>query len=93
MIASLYLTHKFPMKSLCQNVKFDSDLLHKYDQPVPRYTSYPPATELTENFDESLFRGAIAAGNYKKHRYRSIATFLFVKKPVISVVATPLLLS
>jgi oxygen-independent coproporphyrinogen-3 oxidase len=51
------------MKSLCQNVKFDSDLLHKYDQPVPRYTSYPPATELTENFDESLFRGAIAAGN------------------------------
>ena len=54
------------MKSLCQNVKFDSDLLHKYDQPVPRYTSYPPATELTENFDESLFRGAIAAGNYKK---------------------------
>ena len=54
------------MKSLCQNVKFDSDLLHKYDQPVPRYTSYPPATELAENFDESLFRGAIAAGNYKK---------------------------
>lgn len=54
------------MKSICQNVTFDSDLLHKYDQPVPRYTSYPPATELSDNFDESLFRSAIAAGNYKK---------------------------
>ena len=52
--------------STSQAVKFDINLLHKYNQPVPRYTSYPPATELSENFDEMDFRGAIASGNLQK---------------------------
>ncbi|HBB34011.1 MAG TPA: oxygen-independent coproporphyrinogen III oxidase [Cyanobacteria bacterium UBA8803] len=47
-------------------VQFDSILLRKYDQPLPRYTSYPPATQLTPEFDEVDFRAAIAVGNYKK---------------------------
>jgi oxygen-independent coproporphyrinogen-3 oxidase len=47
-------------------VQFDSTLLRKYDQPVPRYTSYPPATELKPEFEEVDFRAAIAVGNYKK---------------------------
>jgi oxygen-independent coproporphyrinogen-3 oxidase len=47
-------------------VQFDPDLLRKYDQPVPRYTSYPPATELTPEFEEVDFRAAIAVSNYKK---------------------------
>ncbi len=47
-------------------VQFDSTLLRKYDQPVPRYTSYPPATELKPEFEEIDFRAAIAVGNYKK---------------------------
>ncbi|MEC4895012.1 MAG: oxygen-independent coproporphyrinogen III oxidase [Oscillatoria sp. PMC 1051.18] len=51
------------MKLLSQKVKFDSDLLIKYDKPLPRYTSYPPATELKENFTETDFHNAIAAGN------------------------------
>lgn len=46
-----------------QKVEFNVDLLHKYNQPVPRYTSYPPATELSEEFDLQCFLGAIAAGN------------------------------
>ncbi|MGQ4647390.1 oxygen-independent coproporphyrinogen III oxidase [Lyngbya aestuarii] len=46
-------------------VQFDSTLLRKYDQPVPRYTSYPPATELKPEFEEVDFRTAIAVGNYK----------------------------
>ncbi len=46
-----------------QKVEFNVDLLHKYNQPVPRYTSYPPATELSEEFDPQYFLGAIAAGN------------------------------
>ncbi|WP_066379155.1 MULTISPECIES: oxygen-independent coproporphyrinogen III oxidase [unclassified Anabaena] len=54
------------MKVLPQNVKFDADLLKKYDQPLPRYTSYPPATELTEDFQQADFKAAIAVGNYKK---------------------------
>jgi oxygen-independent coproporphyrinogen-3 oxidase len=54
------------MSSLTQTVKFDLNLLHKYDQPVPRYTSYPPATELSPDFDLMDFRGAIASGNMQK---------------------------
>jgi oxygen-independent coproporphyrinogen-3 oxidase len=47
-------------------VQFDSKLLRKYDQAVPRYTSYPPATELKPEFEEVDFRAAIAVGNYKQ---------------------------
>lgn len=47
-------------------VQFDASLLQKYDQPVPRYTSYPPATELKPEFEEIDFRAAIAVSNYKK---------------------------
>lgn len=53
------------MQSFCQNVTFDPSLLRKYDRPLPRYTSYPPATELTPTFEELDFRTAIAIGNYK----------------------------
>lgn len=48
------------------SVEFDASLLQKYNQPVPRYTSYPPATELKPEFDPVHFRAAIAVGNYKK---------------------------
>ncbi|WP_448526386.1 oxygen-independent coproporphyrinogen III oxidase [Parathermosynechococcus lividus] len=54
------------MKPLSQTVEFDAALLNKYNQPLPRYTSYPPATELSPNFDTTSFRAAIALGNYKK---------------------------
>ncbi|GAA6622443.1 oxygen-independent coproporphyrinogen III oxidase [Scytonema sp. NUACC26] len=47
-------------------VKFDLDIIKKYDTPVPRYTSYPPATELTEEFTEQDFQIAIAASNQRK---------------------------
>ncbi|MGA9379807.1 MAG: oxygen-independent coproporphyrinogen III oxidase [Phormidium sp.] len=53
------------MKLLSQAVEFDFNLLRKYDRSVPRYTSYPPATELKENFREIDFKAAIAVGNYK----------------------------
>jgi oxygen-independent coproporphyrinogen III oxidase len=48
------------------NVQFNPELLTKYNLPVPRYTSYPPATELTETFDEVAFRAAIAVDNHKQ---------------------------
>jgi len=56
----------FTMKQLAQTVQFDAALLHQYNQPLPRYTSYPPATELTPDFDGQAFQAAIAAGNYKR---------------------------
>lgn len=54
------------MLSLANPVIFDEALLHKYNQPLPRYTSYPPATELRETFNPVNFETAIAVGNYKK---------------------------
>jgi oxygen-independent coproporphyrinogen-3 oxidase len=54
------------MKHLSQTIQFDAELLNKYNQPLPRYTSYPPATELNPDFDRDAFRGAIAVGNHKK---------------------------
>ncbi|MDX2232145.1 MAG: oxygen-independent coproporphyrinogen III oxidase [Leptolyngbyaceae cyanobacterium bins.349] len=46
-------------------VTFDPNLLRKYDRPLPRYTSYPPATELTPEFDALDFKTSVAIGNYK----------------------------
>jgi oxygen-independent coproporphyrinogen-3 oxidase len=54
------------MKQLSQTVEFDSALLNKYNQPLPRYTSYPPATELSTDFDRHAFKTAIAVGNHKQ---------------------------
>jgi oxygen-independent coproporphyrinogen-3 oxidase len=53
------------MKTLSQSVTCNTELLRKYDQPLPRYTSYPPATQLHEHFQETDFRDAIAVGNYQ----------------------------
>lgn len=47
-------------------VKFDYDIIKKYDTPTPRYTSYPPATELNEAFTDTDFQSAIAISNQRK---------------------------
>jgi oxygen-independent coproporphyrinogen-3 oxidase len=41
----------------------DNELLQKYNKPVPRYTSYPPANFFTEEFSQADFRNAIAESN------------------------------
>ncbi|NBD16120.1 MAG: oxygen-independent coproporphyrinogen III oxidase [Cyanobacteria bacterium] len=46
-----------------KTVEFNTELLKKYARPLPRYTSYPPATELTETFDPQAFTNAIKVGN------------------------------
>ena len=54
------------MQALLPSVEFDAELLKKYDRPLPRYTSYPPATELKPEFDSVYFKAAIAVSNYKQ---------------------------
>lgn len=39
------------------------DLLQKYNVPVPRYTSYPPANYFTEAFANKEYESAIEASN------------------------------
>ncbi|MBD2772265.1 oxygen-independent coproporphyrinogen III oxidase [Iningainema tapete] len=48
------------------HVKFDFNTIKKYDTPTPRYTSYPPATELSPEFTNSDFISAIATSNQRK---------------------------
>lgn len=39
------------------------DLLHKYDRPGPRYTSYPTAPQWSSNFGPQDFREALSCGS------------------------------
>lgn len=54
------------MVFLLPGVKFDLDMIKKYDTRAPRYTSYPPATELNETFTQTDFKAAIATSNQRK---------------------------
>ncbi len=54
------------MEALSQNVKFDVDMIKKYDKPAPRYTSYPPATEFTDEIDKSEYVKKIIKSNERK---------------------------
>jgi oxygen-independent coproporphyrinogen-3 oxidase len=42
---------------------FNADLLRSYDQPAPRYTSYPTAPQFHPGFGEADLRNAAAASN------------------------------
>lgn len=46
-----------------QGVSFDLDLIRRYDQSGPRYTSYPTAVEFDESFDHVAYAQACARSN------------------------------
>ncbi|EGV32402.1 oxygen-independent coproporphyrinogen III oxidase [Thiorhodococcus drewsii AZ1] len=46
-----------------QGVSFDLDLIRRYDQSGPRYTSYPTAVEFDEAFDETAYKATCARSN------------------------------
>jgi oxygen-independent coproporphyrinogen-3 oxidase len=48
------------------SIVFDPVLIQKYDRPIPRYTSYPPATQLATEFDEAQFLAAINRDNQQQ---------------------------
>jgi oxygen-independent coproporphyrinogen-3 oxidase len=43
----------------------DKDLIHKYNKPGPRYTSYPPANHFTEAFTEADHMQMLKASNHQ----------------------------
>ena len=45
---------------------FDRNLIKKYDRPGPRYTSYPPATEFTQEVGEDQYRHKLMESNERK---------------------------
>jgi len=46
-----------------QRVKFNQDLIKRYDIAGPRYTSYPTAVKFMEGFDAETYRRFITASN------------------------------
>jgi oxygen-independent coproporphyrinogen-3 oxidase len=46
-----------------QSIKFDLDLIHRYDKAGPRYTSYPTALELHDGFGDKEYRQHIIKSN------------------------------
>jgi oxygen-independent coproporphyrinogen-3 oxidase len=50
-----------PMNS--HQIRFDADLVRRYDRSGPRYTSYPTAVQFTDHFGISEYRAAAAASN------------------------------
>lgn len=46
-----------------QGISFDLDLIRRYDQSGPRYTSYPTAVEFDERFDAAAYQAACARSN------------------------------
>ena len=49
--------------SLDQRIDFDLDLIQRYDQSGPRYTSYPTAVEFHSGFGPAEYRAACARSN------------------------------
>ena len=54
------------MGFLPQDVKFDINLIKKYDKPAPRYTSYPTAAEFSEEVNDEIFKNKILESNGRK---------------------------
>ena len=46
-----------------QQVKFNTDLIKRYDVAGPRYTSYPTAVQFVEGFDANAYRRYTTASN------------------------------
>ncbi|MHB1737346.1 MAG: radical SAM protein, partial [Acidithiobacillus sp.] len=46
-----------------QHLVFDQELIRRYDQPGPRYTSYPTAPHFCADFDEKALQGALDDSN------------------------------
>lgn len=53
-----------------------NDLLLKYNNPVPRYTSYPPANFFTEEFSQADFRNALKESN--QHSPQNISFYFHI---------------
>ena len=46
-----------------QQIRFDADLVRRYDRSGPRYTSYPTAVQFSDRFGLTEYRAAASASN------------------------------
>jgi oxygen-independent coproporphyrinogen-3 oxidase len=57
-------------------MKISKQLLDKYNVPVPRYTSYPPANHFTDSFTEIDFAAMLDSSN--SSRPRNLAIYIHI---------------
>jgi hypothetical protein len=70
-------------------MKIPEKLIEKYNIPVPRYTSYPPANFFSAEFNNNDYIRAIEVSNHEWPRiFPFTYTFRFARKFVITAVAT-----
>ena len=48
------------MDDLWQPIRFDREMIVKYDRPGPRYTSYPTAPQFTDDFGPPQYREVLS---------------------------------
>ena len=53
---------------------WDHELIHKYNQSGPRYTSYPTALEFHENYTEQDFLNAAA-----RYPHRPLSLYVHIR--------------
>lgn len=58
-----------------QRIEFDLELIRRYDQSGPRYTSYPTAVEFQDGFGESEYRDACERSN---HTQRPLSLYFHI---------------
>jgi oxygen-independent coproporphyrinogen-3 oxidase len=51
------------MTGMNQTLRFDADLIRRYDKAGPRYTSYPTAVEFRSEFDAAAYAAQAASTN------------------------------
>lgn len=52
-----------PARMVFPSIEFDAELVRRYDQQAPRYTSYPTAPQFRDDFPEATYREQVAASN------------------------------
>lgn len=57
-------------------MKNQSELINKYNIPVPRYTSYPPANHFYDDFSDEDYKNAIVESN--SHKPENISIYIHI---------------
>lgn len=66
------------------------DIIQKYNKPVPRYTSYPPANFFAAFTADDYLQAVDASNEPSRTTYPSISTCPSAVTSVIIVAATPI---
>ena len=60
------------MNDLWTPIRFDREMIVKYDRPGPRYTSYPTAPQFTDDFGPARYRELLARSGERSDRPLSL---------------------